>query len=293
MTFVSASTKIAMSVASVRRSRRRRGPPRAWWACCVSFDSAMPASARISRPCSALVPSRRMTIGARNSTRRIASTIPLATSSPRVMPPKMLMKIDFTLWSKLITSSAAAITSALAPPPMSRKLAAAAADLVDDVERRHRQPGAVGDDPHRTLEPDVLQVVLAGQLLALVELLRGAELVPLRVAEGGVVVEADLGVERVHAAVGSRISGLISARSQSPSVKQRYSRTSMSATPSTARQGSCASTVAWRAVSNDEAVDRIDVQLDDRVGSSAATVSISTPPCATASACAAWRRDRA
>jgi hypothetical protein len=35
----------------------------------------------------------------------------------------MLMKIDFTLGSLLMTSSAPAITSALAPPPMSRKLA--------------------------------------------------------------------------------------------------------------------------------------------------------------------------
>ena len=49
--------------------------------------------------------------------------MPLATSSPLVMPPKMLMKIDFTFGSVLMTSSALAITSALAPPPMSRKLA--------------------------------------------------------------------------------------------------------------------------------------------------------------------------
>ena len=49
--------------------------------------------------------------------------MPLATSSPLVMPPKMLMKIDRTLGSLLITSRAPAITSALAPPPMSRKLA--------------------------------------------------------------------------------------------------------------------------------------------------------------------------
>ena len=50
--------------------------------------------------------------------------IPFATSSTRVMPPKMLTKMDLTAGSALITSSAAAITSALAPPPMSRKLAA-------------------------------------------------------------------------------------------------------------------------------------------------------------------------
>ena len=53
--------------------------------------------------------------------------MPLATSSTRVMPPKMLTKIDRTAGSELMTSRAAAITSALAPPPMSRKLAACAA----------------------------------------------------------------------------------------------------------------------------------------------------------------------
>ena len=58
------------------------------------------------------------------STRSSASRTPLATSSTRVMPPKMLTKIDRTAGSELMTSSAAAMTSALAPPPMSRKLAA-------------------------------------------------------------------------------------------------------------------------------------------------------------------------
>ena len=79
--------------------------------------------------------------------------MPLATSSPRVMPPKMLMKIDFTRGSLLMTSRAPAMTSALAPPPMSRKLAGLAADLVDDVERAHGQPGAVGDDADEPSRP--------------------------------------------------------------------------------------------------------------------------------------------
>ena len=57
-------------------------------------------------------------------TRLSASTMPFATSSPLVMPPKMLMKIERTFGSLLITSSAPVITSAFAPPPMSRKFAA-------------------------------------------------------------------------------------------------------------------------------------------------------------------------
>jgi hypothetical protein len=56
-----------------------------------------------------------------------------------------------------------------------------------------------------------------GGLLALVALLGGGVLGPL-VAEPGVVVEGDLGVEGVHAAVWRRMSGLISTRSASPSV---------------------------------------------------------------------------
>ncbi|CAB4760960.1 unannotated protein [freshwater metagenome] len=50
--------------------------------------------------------------------------MPLATSSPRVIPPKILIKILFTFVSELITSSAAVISSAFAPPPISKKLAA-------------------------------------------------------------------------------------------------------------------------------------------------------------------------
>ena len=64
MTLVFSSTKMVMSVASVRRARRRRGRRRAWWAWMMQLRSEMPASARISRPSSALVPSRRITIGA-------------------------------------------------------------------------------------------------------------------------------------------------------------------------------------------------------------------------------------
>jgi hypothetical protein len=58
-------------------------------------------------------------------TRPSACTMPLATSSPRVMPPKMLIRIERTFGSVLMTSSALAITLASAPPPISRKFAAA------------------------------------------------------------------------------------------------------------------------------------------------------------------------
>ena len=125
MTLVLWSTKIAITAPRPFASATAARAASSMVGCEIRRSGGIPASARICRPSSALVPSRRITIGARSSTRRTASTMPLATSSPRVMPPKMLMKIERTFSSWLITSSAAAITSALAPPPMSRKLDAA------------------------------------------------------------------------------------------------------------------------------------------------------------------------
>ena len=99
-----------------------------------------------------------------------------------------------------MTSRALAITSALAPAADVEEVGRRAADLVDHVARAHGQAGAVGDDADLAVEADVLQALLLGQTLARVELLEAAELVPLGMAEGGVVVEGDLGVEGVDPA---------------------------------------------------------------------------------------------
>src|SRR3954470_15860191 len=82
------------------------------------------ASVRIRRPSSAFVPSSRTTIGTVASTWPSASRIPFATTSHRVIPPKMLMNTHRTEGSDKITCSDVDIFSALAPPPMSRKFAA-------------------------------------------------------------------------------------------------------------------------------------------------------------------------
>ena len=76
-----------------------------------------------------------------------------------------------------------------------------AAHLVHDVERAHGETGAVGDDADGAVEADVLEALLPGEQLTLVELLGGLELGPLGVAELGVRIEADLGVEGVHLAI--------------------------------------------------------------------------------------------
>ena len=182
------------------RGRRRRGAASSMVGLEISRTSGMPASARMRRPSSALVPSRRMTIGARRSTRDSASTIPLATSSPRVMPPKMLMKIERTRLVEVDDLERGRHHVGVGAAADVEEVGRPATDLVDDVERAHGQAGAVGDDADRTLEADVLQALVPGQALALVQLLGRRELLPLRVAEGGVVVEADLGVEGVHLA---------------------------------------------------------------------------------------------
>ena len=67
--------------------------------------------------------------------------------------------------------------------------------LVDHVEGAHGQSGAVGDDPHRPVQADVVEAALLGPGLALVLDVAAGELLPFGMAEGGVVVEGDLGVE--------------------------------------------------------------------------------------------------
>ena len=129
--------------------------------------------------------------------------MPLATSSPLVMPPKMLMKIDRTFGSLLMTSSAPAITSALAPPPMSRKLAGLPPTWLTMSTRAHREPGAVGDDADGAVEADVLQALArAPPARASSRTWVASYSLVVGVAEHRVVVEGDLGVERVHLAVG-------------------------------------------------------------------------------------------
>ena len=76
------------------------------------------------------------------------------------------------------------------------------ADLVHDVDGAHREPGAVRDHADESVEPDVLQPALVRELLARVAHLRRVVLDVVGVAEHRVVVERDLRVERVHAAVG-------------------------------------------------------------------------------------------
>src|SRR5208282_6013073 len=79
--------------------------------------------AMISLPSATLVPSRRTTSGTLKPTSFTAATTPSAMTSQRMMPPKMLIKIPFTLESEVMILNAAVTLSLLAPPPTSRKFA--------------------------------------------------------------------------------------------------------------------------------------------------------------------------
>ena len=82
---------------------------------------------RMERPSSAFVPNMRTTIGQAAS---VAIRIPLAATSQRRMPPKMLTSTVDTLPSDKTILSASATLSSSAAPPTSRKFAGAASAVL-------------------------------------------------------------------------------------------------------------------------------------------------------------------
>src|SRR5579859_3426320 len=112
----------------VDENAHRAPPARAttFWAPSL-MPSAMvklrPESRRIFWPSSTLVPSMRTTTGTLSCKSFAAATTPVARTSQRRMPPKMLMKTARTLGSVMRIRKAFFTCSAEAPPPTSRKLA--------------------------------------------------------------------------------------------------------------------------------------------------------------------------
>src|SRR6266568_2328523 len=80
-------------------------------------------SRRICWPSSTLVPSMRTTTGTLSCRSLAAATTPVARTSQRKMPPKILMKTAFTAGSFIRMRKAFLTCSAEAPPPTSRKFA--------------------------------------------------------------------------------------------------------------------------------------------------------------------------
>src|SRR4029079_14216741 len=87
----------------------------------MSDDAENPFSCKIFIAISSLVPVSRMTIGTLSGFCFVAVTMPFATSSVRVMPPKMLNRIAFTLASAVMILSALTTFSGLHDPPMLQK----------------------------------------------------------------------------------------------------------------------------------------------------------------------------
>ena len=187
---------------SCRPSRaRRRGSPRR----ASSPRRAGPgrsASASSRRPSSSFVPSSRTTNGTCGLTCSKASMRPLATSSQRVMPPKMLnrTRLDLVVGQDHLDGrdDRVGLRAAAGVEEVRRR----AADLGDDVERRHHEPGAVAEDPDVAVELDVRQAALLGHLLLRVLGRRVAQRRVVGMAEQRVVVERDLRVERAQLALG-------------------------------------------------------------------------------------------
>ena len=172
------------------------------------------------------------------------------------------------------------MTSALAPPPMSRKLAADPPTWLTTSSVLMARPAPLAMMPDRAVEADVVEPLLLGQPLALVELLGAGELLPLGVAEGGVVVEGHLGVEGVDPAVGREDQRVdldqvavaldVAAVQLHRAPRPPASRASASSPASSTSRGGGLGR---------QPVDRVDVQPGDGArGRSAATSSMSTPP---------------
>src|SRR4029079_19076322 len=101
------------------------------------------AASSSSAASAAFVPTILTTIGTSRSCWARASIRPRATSSPRVMPPKMFTRIALTLASSRISRIAAATRSAFAPPPMSRKFAGWPPARFPRCIRGHARPAAL------------------------------------------------------------------------------------------------------------------------------------------------------
>ncbi len=172
----------------------------------IVSTGVIPASARMRRPSSSFVPVKRMTSGTlRDFVVFSASTMPLATSSPRVMPPKMLMKNTFaSVWF---------IDEFVAVAHAFRVRAAADVEEVGDfaagdfhrVHRAHRKAGAVGHRADGSAEAaEVADTEARFRSASVSSSSSGKRFLPLfefGMTEERVVIDLDLRVGGDHAAV--------------------------------------------------------------------------------------------
>src|ERR1700712_894950 len=124
----------------------------------MSDEAEKPLSCRIFIAISSLVPVSRMTIGTLSGFCFVAVTMPFATSSVRVMPPKMLNRIAFTFGSDVMILSALTTFSGFGRPADVEEVRRTAAVVLHEIHRRHRETGAVHDAADVAVELDERQV---------------------------------------------------------------------------------------------------------------------------------------
>ena len=142
---------------------RRAAPPRA-------SSARRAGSAARPRRGSRAPPRRSSRRAGRRSGRSIsicasACRIPRATSSQRVIPPKMLKKIAFTCGSRVITSSASTTPCASPPPPRSQKFAGRPPAKVTTSTVDIVSPAPLPSTPDLAVELDVGDALLAREPL--------------------------------------------------------------------------------------------------------------------------------
>ena len=127
----------------------------------MSDDAVKPFSCRIFTAISSFVPVSRMTIGTLSGFCFVAVTMPFATSSVRVMPPKMLNRID--LHARIGGDDAERVDDLLRIRRAAdvEEVGRLAAVVLHEVHRRHREAGAVHDAADVAVELDEREVRVA------------------------------------------------------------------------------------------------------------------------------------
>ena len=199
--------------------RRPWPPPRRATAAVVKC-----ACSRSVAASAALVPTMRTTIGTSRVWAARASIRPRATSSPRVIPPKMLTRIGFHLRVGEDDPHRRCDPDRPRPAADVEEVRRFAAGPLDQVHRGHRQAGTIDHAADLAVELDEGHARLARLAIGGLLLVRVAQRLQLRVAGERRVIEGHLGVEAdqpLDRGAGRRrvsrtiASGLISTRSAS------------------------------------------------------------------------------
>ena len=129
---------------------------------------------------------------------RAAFTTPVASVSQRRMPPKILISTAFTLLIGKQNAERILDLFGVGAAAHIQKIRGTAAGVLDDVHGGHRQARAVHHAGHVAVQLDVVQAEPRGFHFQRILFVQVAQLEQILVPEQRVIVEVDLGVERVR-----------------------------------------------------------------------------------------------